>query len=1194
MPSGPAPRAARSVGPRMARSALTDADLREQRRQLLRAWTAMERFGTTTLGRTSRTDRLIAIDIEPDQPLPWEPGHPAFGRRPFSDKVEWRHTLHIGQFEIGAAYEAVEARFPEAAGDDEIERRRPRGMAPLLALTLTTDGRPLVDSLQVSSAAWSIARTLRLGVDDPKWLSGFEENADQVSTALARLMTEVADRAALADGYAIPEHRAAAIALRERALAGREPVGPDDSQPDAQAPAGLASSPEEIDAAAESGRAATATASGAASAGAAVSTAEVVETITDGRPPAPDPIDEDGIALMPVTWEVVGRLLALARKILELDEHVRIRPVVRSTSWQVSRRAPYGSADTLLNSFTVTDLERVSRDLAATRGRPAGSARQASALERYLDAAAIGEEEAQARIDVDADLARVREALHPGRMPAGRWPAAAEHDLALGQQLAVNLALDPEGPAIVAVNGPPGTGKTTMLRDLIAGLVTERARALAQLSKPSELFGPRIVAGGDGQVVAHRLHDTVAGRELLLACATNAAAQNVSLELPARGAIAGEWAGRPGYLADFATAALRAAAEDDARARGDDPQPTLLDDPRRGGWGGPGGAAGGGDPTQAWAFVSARLGRRSYGKAFADAVWWGTPPWAQQQQRQAVSERVAAGLGTVLTTGTAAERERIWRDARERFVAAVARVDELRAERAAAADRLAPPDELVARVDAAREEAERLQEHVARQERTRERLAEEVAGSLKDRALTTAKRAIARVQSHDRRLADDRARLDDALERLAEEERALALRRAGTEDDTPRSWVVPGERWEDDLAYRELRAPWSDAAWNRARTECFLAALDLHEATLLAAGRKAQQNLRVVFDLLSGRAAGLPHEITRAAWQTLFLVVPVISTTFASMPNLLSGLRAGDLGWLLVDEAGQAEPQQVAGGLWRCQRAVIVGDPLQLDPVTTLPGSLADAIRAHHDIDPAYIGPRASVQRLADQVCPWGGRRGEDELWVGVPMNVHRRCEQPIFELVNAIAYGGRMVNATEERAAHRALRVPSCWLDVPAGWGGGGGAGAMGRRGPVSGARGGGVEAGDGHWREAEGARLDALLAHLHAEGYPFSELFVVSPFRDVARHLQQRARHPAHHGMTGGTVHTIQGREADAVVLVLGTHARASGARAWASAAPNLLNVAVSRARQRLYVIGDHDAWMREPYFRELGALRRVAPRG
>jgi hypothetical protein len=44
----------------------------------------------------------------------------------------------------------------------------------------------------------------------------------------------------------------------------------------------------------------------------------------------------------------------------------------------------------------------------------------------------------------------------------------------------------------------------------------------------------------------------------------------------------------------------------------------------------------------------------------------------------------------------------------------------------------------------------------------------------------------------------------------------------------------------------------------------------------------------------------------------------------------------------------------------------------------------------------------------------------------------------------------------------------------------------------------------------------------------------------------------------------------------LVLGApKASQSGARSWAAGTPNILNVAVSRAKQDLYVIGSHGAW-------------------
>jgi superfamily I DNA and/or RNA helicase len=45
-------------------------------------------------------------------------------------------------------------------------------------------------------------------------------------------------------------------------------------------------------------------------------------------------------------------------------------------------------------------------------------------------------------------------------------------------------------------------------------------------------------------------------------------------------------------------------------------------------------------------------------------------------------------------------------------------------------------------------------------------------------------------------------------------------------------------------------------------------------------------------------------------------------------------------------------------------------------------------------------------------------------------------------------------------------------------------------------------------------------------------------------------------------------------------------SGARGWAGGAPNLLNVAATRAKENLYVVGARSAWREAGVFRHLAA--------
>ena len=68
-------------------------------------------------------------------------------------------------------------------------------------------------------------------------------------------------------------------------------------------------------------------------------------------------------------------------------------------------------------------------------------------------------------------------------------------------------------------------------------------------------------------------------------------------------------------------------------------------------------------------------------------------------------------------------------------------------------------------------------------------------------------------------------------------------------------------------------------------------------------------------------------------------------------------------------------------------------------------------------------------------------------------------------------------------------------------------------------------------------------------------------------------------------GTVHTVQGREAEAVFFILGApNAEQTGARNWAGGRPNLLNVAATRAKEALYVIGNRKLWKKAGVFQTL----------
>ena len=132
----------------------------------------------------------------------------------------------------------------------------------------------------------------------------------------------------------------------------------------------------------------------------------------------------------------------------------------------------------------------------------------------------------------------------------------------------------------------------------------------------------------------------------------------------------------------------------------------------------------------------------------------------------------------------------------------------------------------------------------------------------------------------------------------------------------------------------------------------------------------------------------------------------------------------------------------------------------------------------------------------------------------------------------------------------------PSCWWDVHS-------------------------QAGTGHWVPAEGDTARTLIRPLTQDYQVRAEqLFLITPFRDCAKELVGIARAMGLDWRRAGTIHTAQGREADIVILVLGGGDQPSP-KNWVAEKPNMLNVAVSRAKKRLYIIGDRADWSQRRYF-------------
>ncbi|WP_435604366.1 caspase, EACC1-associated type [Streptomyces sp. bgisy130] len=288
-----------------------------------------------------------------------------------------------------------------------------------------------------------------------------------------------------------------------------------------------------------------------------------------------------------------------------------------------------------------------------------------------------------------------------------------------------------------------------------------------------------------------------------------------------------------------------------------------------------------------------------------------------------------------------------------------------------------------------------------------------------------------------------------------------------------------------------------------------------------------------------GRSDGSPETPAVAGWA----VTSLSARRFPLGPALF------DL--VVIDEASQCAIPHVLPLLFRARRALVIGDPMQLTHITKTSPHREALIRRGNGLRSEWLEKNSLAYRRHSAFHAAERSAGGTLL-----LDEHFRCHPHIAAISNDLFYDGGLTVLTDTRGRPALPRPAVIWTDVP---------------GRATRPRLGGSWVNEDEIRKAHDS-VNYLLEQLPPE----ATVGVVTPFAPQAEALRRRLRPYDEERLRIGTVHTFQGGERDVMVFTLvageGMH---PGAVEWVGGQLNLWNVAVTRARSHLIVVGDKERW-------------------
>lgn len=331
-------------------------------------------------------------------------------------------------------------------------------------------------------------------------------------------------------------------------------------------------------------------------------------------------------------------------------------------------------------------------------------------------------------------------------------------------------------------------------------------------------------------------------------------------------------------------------------------------------------------------------------------------------------------------------------------------------------------------------------------------------------------------------------------------------------------------------------------------------------------------------------------------WRRWMKLTPCVVSTFYMLPKHLKAGKHDGTGFvddylcnfadlLIVDEAGQALPEVAGASFALARQALVIGDTLQIEPIWSIPaavdiGNLMSAgLLARTGVAEGYehitasglSAASGSVMRIAQKASRY---HYDTDMARGMFLYEHRRCYDAIVAYCNELCYQGKLV---PRRGAKPEGGLPALgYLHVD-----------------------GKCEQQNGRSRinQLEADTIAAWLVEHREElqvryGKPLTEIVgIITPFGAQAQAIVEAcngrdiAAGKGDGVVTVGTVHAFQGAARPVVIFSAVYSKHADGG--FIDNRQSMLNVAVSRAKDSFLVFADMDLFGLVPAGKPRGLL-------